>query len=235
MKIEIWSDYVCPFCYIGEQQLQQAIKDTNLGEHVEIELKGYMLDPNTPKDSTTSVYDSLAQKYQMSPEQSKKMTEGVIARAKEVGLNYDFSNLKEENTLNAHRLAKWAEKQGKGYPLSEAIWNGHFEHGERIGQDEVLLDLAEGVGLSREEAAKVLASDEFTNEVQEDINQARQIGVQGVPFFVINNKYAISGAQSGEVFEDALKKVAEEEGIKPGLQMMGNGDSGVCKDGKCEL
>lgn len=235
MKIEIWSDYVCPFCYIGKKQLEQAIEDTGLGGQVELVYKSYQLDPNTPVDSNITVYESLAKKYGMSLEKAKEMTLGVTARAKEVGLNYDFSNLMEENTLKAHRLVKWAEQQGDVTALVEALLHSHFIEGKRIGQEEVLLDIAEQVGLQREQVAKILAVDEFKNGVEADIQEGLQLGVRGVPFFVLNRKYGISGAQPQEVFEDTLRKVAEEEGLQPGLKMAGTGNAGGCTDDNCKL
>lgn len=235
MKIEIWSDYVCPFCYIGKKQLEQAIEDTGFGGQVELVYRSYQLDPNTPVDSNITVYESLAKKYGMTLEKAKEMTLGVTARAKEVGLNYDFSNLMEENTLKAHRLVKWAEQQGDVTALVEALLHSHFIEGKRIGQEDVLLDIAEQVGLQRAEVAKILAVDEFKNEVEADIQEGLQLGVRGVPFFVLNRKYGISGAQPQEVFEDTIRKVAEEEGLQPGLKMAGMGDAGVCTDDNCKL
>ena len=177
MKIEIWSDYVCPFCYIGKKQLEKAIEDTGYSGQVELVYKSYQLDPTTPIDSHSTVYESLAKKYGMSLEKAKEMTVGVTERAKEVGLNYDFSNLMEENTLKAHRLVKWAEQQGDVTALVESLLHSHFIEGKRIGQDDVLLEIAEKVGLEREEVAKVLADDVYKNEVEADIQEGLQLGV----------------------------------------------------------
>lgn len=235
MKIEIWSDYVCPFCYIGKKQLEKAIEDTGYSGQVELVYKSYQLDPTTPIDSHSTVYESLAKKYGMSLEKAKEMTEGVTERAKEVGLNYDFSNLMEENTLKAHRLVKWAEQQGDVTALVESLLHSHFIERKRIGQDDVLLEIAEKVGLEREEVAKVLADDVYKNEVEADIQEGLQLGVRGVPFFVLNRKYGISGAQPQEVFEDTLRKVAEEEGLQPSLKMAGTGDAGICTDDNCKF
>jgi len=171
----------------------------------------------------------------MSLEKAKEMTVGVTERAKEVGLNYDFSNLMEENTLKAHRLVKWAEQQGDVTALVESLLHSHFIEGKRIGQDDVLLEIAEKVGLEREEVAKVLADDVYKNEVEADIQEGLQLGVRGVPFFVLNRKYGISGAQPQEVFEDTLRKVAEEEGLQPSLKMAGTGDAGICTDDNCKF
>ncbi|MEG0258829.1 MAG: DsbA family oxidoreductase [Lysinibacillus sp.] len=235
MKIEVWSDYVCPFCYIGKKQLEKAILDTGFAGQVDVVFKSYQLDPTTPVDTNVSVYEALASKYGMSFEKAKEMAQGVVARAKEVGLHYNFDNSMEENTLNAHRLVKWAEQQGNAALLVETLLHSYFIEGKRIGQDETLLDLVAQVGLNREEAAKVLVSDAFKAEVEVDIEEGQQLGVRGVPFFVVNRKYGISGAQPQEVFENTLRKAAEEEGLKPGLQMEGTSNAGVCTDDQCEF
>ncbi|WP_108306189.1 DsbA family oxidoreductase [Metalysinibacillus jejuensis] len=235
MKIEVWSDYVCPFCYIGKKQLEDAIRAKNLEDDVEVVFKSYMLDPTTPTDSEVAVVDSLSRKYQVTPDKAQGMIDGIVARANEVGLAYDFSELKEENTLKAHRLVKFAETKGKANELNELLLNRHFVGGQRIGQDEVLVTLAKEVGLDEAEVKALLASNDFADAVQADIAESRELGVQGVPFFVINRKYGISGAQPKEVFEQALQQVAEEEGIKPGLKMQGNSSAGVCTDDGCNL
>ena len=235
MKIEIWSDYVCPFCYIGKKQLEQAIEDTGFAGQVELVYKSYQLDPTTPVDTNVSTYEALAKKYGMSLEKAKEMTQGVATRAKEVGLNYNFDKLMEENTLKAHRLVKWAEQQGDATPLVEALLHGYFIEAKRIGQDNVLVDIAEQIGLNRDEAAKILVTDEYKSEVESDIQEGLELGVRGVPFFVLNRKYGISGAQPQEVFEDTLRKVAQEEGLQPALKMAGTDETGVCTDESCKF
>lgn len=235
MKIEIWSDYVCPFCYIGKKQLEQAIEDTGFAGQVELVYKSYQLDPTTPVDTNVSTFEALAKKYGMSLEKAKEMTQGVAARAKEVGLNYNFDRLMEENTLKAHRLVKWAEQQGDATALVEALLHGYFIEAKRIGHDNVLVDIAEQVGMNRDEVAKVLASDEYKSEVESDIQEGLELGVRGVPFFVVNRKYGISGAQPQEVFEDTLRKVAQEEGLQPALKMAGTDETGVCTDESCKF
>lgn len=214
MKVEVWSDYVCPFCYIGKRQLEQAIKETGYDGQIEVEMKSYLLDPTTPVDTEKSVYASLAGKYSMSEEQIKGMTSNVAERAKEVGLQYNFDTMKEANTNAAHRMAKWAETKGKGPQLSERLLQSYFLEGGAIGKKEVLLDLAKEVGLDAAEAQEILAGDQFAGEVQEDIAQAQEMGVKGVPFFVIDGKYGISGAQPQPLFNQTIEKAAQEAGLK---------------------
>ncbi len=235
MKIEIWSDYVCPFCYIAKKQLEQAIQDTGLAGQVELVYKSYQLDPTTPVETNVTTYEALAKKYGMSLEKAKEMTQGVAARAKEVGLHYNFDNLMDENTLKAHRLVKWTEQQGDVTALVEALLYSYFIEAKRIGQDDVLIDIAEQLGLNREEIVKVLSNDDFKTEVETDIKEGLQLGVRGVPFFVLNRKYGISGAQPQEVFEETLRKVAEEEGLQLGLKMAGTENGGVCTDDSCKF
>ncbi len=200
MKIEIWSDYVCPFCYIGKRRLEEALEQTGLSENTEIVFKAFELDPNSPAVSDTLIKESLAKKYGMSIEEAKKMTDNVVDQAKAVGLNYNFDIMTPANTFNAHRLAKLAEQEGFDKTVSESLLKAYFIDGEKIGTDDVLLRIAEEAGISRDRAIEVLGSDEFATDVRMDIAEAQQIGVKGVPFFVINRKYAISGAQPADAF-----------------------------------
>ena len=211
MKIEIWSDYVCPFCYIGKRRLEEALEQTGLGEKAEVVFKAYELDPNSPAVSDMLMKEVLAKKYGMSVEEAKKMTDNVVDQAKTVGLNYNFDVMTPANTFNAHRLAKLAEPEGFDKTVSESLLKAYFIDGEEIGTEDVLLRIAEEAGIARERVKEVLDTDEFAEEVRSDIAEAQQIGVRGVPFFVINRKYAISGAQPAEAFAKALRKAAEEE------------------------
>lgn len=235
MKIEVWSDYVCPFCYIGKRELEKAIKNTGFEGKIDVEFKAYQLDPTTPAESDESMYTALARKFGSSEEQAKAQTEGIAARAKEVGLHYDFDKMTPANTFKAHRLSKFAGEHGLEKEMTERLLKAYFEEGMKIGNTDVLVSLATEVGLEEAAVRDLLTNDQFAAEVLADIQQAREIGVQGVPFFVLNEKYAVSGAQPTSVFEQAIKQVAEEEGLRPGLKMMGSGESGVCKDGQCEL
>jgi predicted DsbA family dithiol-disulfide isomerase len=215
MKIEIWSDYVCPFCYIGKRTFEQALKKSGFESKVEMTFKAFQLDPEAPSDSAISVYDHLAKKMGQTVEQAKEMTEGVADRARTVGLHYNFENMIHTNTFASHRLAKWADSLGKEAEVTEKLLHGYFTETKNIGSLDVLADIAEEAGLPREEAQAVLHSDRFTAEVEKDIEEARQIGIQGVPFFVVNRKYALSGAQPLETFIEAITQIAEEEGIRP--------------------
>ena len=192
-------------------RLEEALEQTGLGENTEIVFKAFELDPNSPAVSDTLIKESLAKKYGMSVEEAKKMTDNVVEQAKAVGLNYNFDVMTPANTFNAHRLAKLAEQEGFDKTVSESLLKAYFIDGEKIGKEDVLLRIAEEAGISRDRAKEVLDSDEFADDVRMDIAEAQQIGVKGVPFFVINRKYAISGAQPAEAFANALRQAAEEE------------------------
>ncbi|WP_274308383.1 DsbA family oxidoreductase [Solibacillus daqui] len=234
MKIEVWSDYVCPFCYIGKTQLEHVLEQAGYGEAIEVELKSYLLDPTVKEDASEPIYEGLQQKYGMSIEEVKKMTQNVVARASEVGLAFNFDDMKNANTVKAHRLAKWAETKDKGKAFSERVLKAYFTEGQLIGHDETLLNLAEEVGLERQQAQAVLANDDYLAEMQQDIAIAQQLGVRGVPFFVIDQKYGISGAQPKEVFEQAIEKAAQEAGLRKPLKMQG-GNGITCTDESCGI
>lgn len=233
VKIEIWSDYVCPFCYIGKKELERALKEAGLKNQVDVQMKAYELDPTSSTTEAPFVKHSLMQKKGLSEAQVENMFNGVTARAKEVGLDYDFSKMTNANTKKAHQLAKFAEEKGKAHEVSEALLKAHFIEYQSLNDEKVLLDIAEEAGLSRESAKKALNSKEYIAAVNTDIEEAEKIGIQGVPFFVIEHKYGISGAQPQEVFQETLKKVADELGIQPSLQIIGEDSNGICTDDRC--
>lgn len=210
MKIEVWSDYVCPFCYIGKRHLEEAIQEAGLEEKVDIVYKAYELDPNAPAISDKSMTTVLEEKYKISSEEAKTMTDNVAQQAKAVNLAYDFDKMTRANTFQAHRLAKFAEEEGLGQEMTERLLQAYFIEGKKIGSFETLLALAEEIGLSREGTQEMLHSEDFNDAVKKDIQEAGQIGVQGVPFFVIDRKYALSGAQPVATFVEALQKAVAE-------------------------
>lgn len=234
MKIEVWSDYVCPFCYIGKRQLEKAIKNSGYEGQIDVEFKSFLLDPTTPIDTEESIYTSLARKYSMSEQEAKIMTENVASRAKEVGLDYNFDDMKTANTTAAHRLAKLAAAQGKAEMYNERLMKAYFLEGEAIGRHDVLKRLAKEVELDMEAVQLVLESDQYEETIEQDIYEAQQIGVRGVPFFVFNNKYGLSGAQPQQVFEQTIEQAASEAGLKKQIEVIGQ-DAAICSDGQCEV
>lgn len=236
MKIEVWSDFVCPFCYIGKARLEKALAQFPHKDAVEVEFKSFELDPNAPPYSGKSIHESLAEKYGMSMEQAKQNNAQIGAQAAQVGLTFHFDDMKPTNTFDAHRLAKFAKEHGKEREITEKLLYAYFTESKNVGDVDTLADIAVEAGLDREEALKVLNNKEaYANDVRADQSLARQYGVTGVPFFVINQKYAISGAQPLETFVGALEKVWEEESAKPKFQTLDGLNGATCADGSCDV
>lgn len=234
MKIEVWSDYVCPFCYIGKRELERALASTGFAAQAEVVFKAYQLDPQAPAHSDETIEQALAKKYSATAEAMKQQTAGIAQRAKEVGLDYNFDDMHPANTFKAHRLAKYAETVGKEKEMTERLLRAYFVENQKIGYEDVLVALAKEIGLDEEATKAALQDERFAAETLVDMQQAQQIGVRGVPFFVLNDKYAISGAQPKDVFEQAIRQVAEEENLKPKLQMFGD-ESATCDGDHCDF
>jgi len=234
MKIEVWSDYVCPFCYIGKHRLEEAINQFPHKDQVEVELKSFELDPYSPKYNGGNIHEVLAKKYGMSVEQAKQANQGVGQQAASVGLHFDFDGMKPTNTFDAHRLAKFAKTKGKEPVLSEKLLQAYFTESKDIGDLGTLADIAEESGLNREEAISVINNETaYANEVRADEGIAQQYRIGGVPYFVINSKYTISGAQPLDTFKAALQKVWEEESPAPVFQDLSTVEDVSCNDEGC--
>lgn len=237
LNIKIWSDFVCPFCYIGKRRLEEALEQFPHREEVKIEFKSFELDPEAPKDTRMTEAEMLAKKYGVSVDEAKKMTAQVAKQAETVGLTFHFETMIPTNTFDAHRLTKFAKTKGKETDITEKLLYAHFTESKHIGDLETLINIADTVGLDSQEVNNVLQSaDEYANEVRADENMARNIGVRGVPFFVINDKYAISGAQPTVAFLKALQKAWDEEQLPVLKNLSGEeGEGSLCKDGQCEF
>ncbi|MBB2482493.1 DsbA family oxidoreductase [Bacillus sp. APMAM] len=236
MRVEVWSDFVCPFCYIGKRHFEEALNQFGGKANVEIVFKSFELDPNAKVHYDEDMHQLLAAKYGMSVEQAKEMNANVAQRAAEVGLTYHFDTMKPTNTFDAHRLTHFAAQHGKMTEMAERLFKAYFTESKHIGEHETLTALAAEVGLNPEKAREMLNSDEFSYEVRTDEQEAGSLGIQGVPFFVINRKYAVSGAQPIGVFLNALQKASEEESSFTILNEDKNeSNDPYCADGKCEI
>lgn len=204
MKIEVWSDIVCPWCYIGKRRLETAL--AGFGGDVEVEWKSFQLDPDFPRGKAIPVYDGLAQKFGGGRDGVRAMTERVSALAEAEGLHYDYDHAVMVNTFDAHRLAHHAKSQGLGAEMHERLMRAQLIEGETVNDVDTLVRLAEEIGV--EGARPVVTSDAYTAEVEADIHEARMLGATGVPFFVLDRKYGVSGAQPVEVFAKALETAA---------------------------
>lgn len=232
MKVEVWSDFVCPFCYIGKRRLEAALDEFPHQEHVFVEYKSYELDPDAEVNPGMTMNELLAGKYGMSIEKAKEMNNNVIRQAADVGLIYNFDNMQPTNTFDAHRLAQYATKHNKGNEMTERLLKAYFTDSAHIGDHNTLIKLAVEIGLDQEEVETVLQTCKNTKNVRLDQEQAQEMGIQGAPFFVFNEKYAVSGAQPPEVFMEVLEKVWEEENEQP-LQPQKSKETYCCDEESC--
>ena len=207
MKIEIWSDIMCPFCYIGKRQLETALKEFPDNDF-EIEWKSFQLDPTIEPQSEKDVYTFLAERKGISVEQSIEMHKGVVERAKSVGLDYHFDKAVISNSLTAHRIIHLAKAKKLGDEMEEIFFKAYFTDGKDLNNDQTLIELGISAGLNSDEVKEVVDNkDLYLSDVKGDIKEAQGIGVQGVPFFVFDRKYAVSGAQPVEAFVNTIKEV----------------------------
>ncbi|MCF7931053.1 MAG: DsbA family oxidoreductase [Acholeplasmataceae bacterium] len=232
MKIEIWSDFACPFCYIGKKRFEQALNEFKHKDQVEVIYKAYQLNPNAPKVMEGTAYESFAKGHGTTPELAKQKFEMFQENAKTVGLEYRYDMIQMTNTFDAHRLAKWANKFGQEDLLTNRLMKAYFTDGLNIADLKTLEELALEIGLDQAEAHTVLASNQYKDQVVAEQQESRQLGVQGVPFFVLNRKYGISGAQQKEYFTQALNQIWQEE--KPLNTLDGASEDASCDDhGEC--
>lgn len=213
IKIDIWSDIACPWCYIGKRKFERgAAEFTQAGDGraVEVEYHSFELAPDTPVDFDGTEIDFLVKHKGMPAEQVQQMLDRVVGIAADTGLAYDFSILQHTNTVKAHELLHFAKTQGKQLELTERLLSAYFTEGRHVGRIEDLADLAAEVGLDRDAAVAALESGEFTQAVREDQATAQGYGIQGVPFFVIDGAYGVSGAQEAAAFTQVLDQVWSE-------------------------
>jgi protein disulfide-isomerase len=208
-KIEIWSDILCPFCYIGKRKLEKALETFEGKKFLEIDWRSYQLDPDAKSQPNTDVYDYLAKRKGQTRDWSIKMHEQVANTAKQEGLDYNFEKAIIANSYNAHRLIHLAKKYKLGDQAEETIFKAYFTEGKDIANKTTLIAIGKEIGLKEEEINEVLNSDKYGAEVRADIEEAQNIGVRGVPFFVMDRAYAVSGAQPVEVFTETLEKTFE--------------------------
>jgi predicted DsbA family dithiol-disulfide isomerase len=210
MKVEIWSDVMCPFCYIGKRRFEKALNSFSHKANVEVVWKSFQLNPAMKTDPEKNINQYLAEVKGWSVDQAKEMNARVTDMAKEVGLNYDFDKAVVANSLKAHQVIQLAKGEGKGDDMEEALFDAYFTKGLNIDDEGTLVQLASAVGLEEASVRAAVHSQEYVEKVEEDVYEARQIGVSGVPYFVFNDKYAVSGAQATETFAGALEKAFGE-------------------------
>lgn len=210
MKIDIWSDVACPFCFIGKRNLEAALAQFPHRDEVEVTWHNFELDPHAKTDYEENQYELLARKYGMSIEQAKNNTARVVQSGQAAGIAFDFDRVVPTNTFNAHRLIQLAHRHGLQDAAEEKLFKAMFEEGKHIGRRETLQEIAEAIGLDAAATSEMLNGDAYTDAVRADEAEAQSLGIRGVPFFVLDRKYAISGAQPVAVFLQALQQAREE-------------------------
>lgn len=228
MIIEVWSDIACPFCYIGKHRLEQALVEFGHRDAVRLQWKSFQLNPDlhyTPGDTLNSY---LARHKGWSEKEARSANQHVTQMARQAGLTFDLERALPVNTFKAHVLLQLASASGRQNELGEALFSAYFKEGRNVSDESTLIDIATKVGLPGAEVTEALGRSEFADAVARDVAEAQQLGIRGVPFFVFNRKYAVSGAQPKEVFAQALNTAWNEEA----QGTMPNGEScdvnGVC-------
>lgn len=220
IKIDIWSDIACPWCYIGKRKFENgaaafALKTGDTAPEVIVEYHSYELSPDTPVDFEGSAIDFLAGHKGVPAAQAADMVGRVTGIAKDVGLDYDYDALQHTNTVKAHQLIHYAKAQGKQVEAKERLLKAYFTEGRHVGRVSDLADLGAEIGLDRDDIVRALESDAYLDDVRADQALAQEYGIQGVPFFVIDGKYGVSGAQEAETFANVLDQVwTEREGAR---------------------
>jgi predicted DsbA family dithiol-disulfide isomerase len=212
MPVDVWSDIVCPWCCIGRAHLNKALAEFEHAESVHVTWRSFELDPGAPPLATASLAEQLGSKYGGSPTEIEAMFAGVTARAATVVLDFRFDRAQSGSTVDAHRLLHLARQQGMQDALKDRFFTAYFTEGEAIGDPATLARLAVQVGLDPVDVEDVLATDRFLDDVRADEAQARAMQVSGVPFFVIDGRYAVAGAQPTEVLVGGLRRAWAERG-----------------------
>jgi predicted DsbA family dithiol-disulfide isomerase len=210
MEIEIWSDIQCPFCYIGKRRFEQALDQFDQKDQVHITWKSYQLAPEMITDPSMSIDEYLAQHKGITRSEAKQMNDYVTAMASSLGLQYNFNKTIPANSFKAHQLSHLAKQSGLQNQLEENLFKAYFTEGKNMDDIPTLLRIGKDSGLNESEIMDVFEKNQYADAVRQDIYEASQIGVRGVPFFVFNRKYAVSGAQEASVFVKALKQSFEE-------------------------
>ncbi len=206
MQIEIWSDVICPWCYIGKRRFEKALMQFGQRENINVIWRSFELDPHSPSQYPDTLEEMLARKYGVSRQEAAAMNMRVTAVAKEIGLEYRLTNARPGNTFDAHRLLHFAAAQQLGDRATERIMHAYFSESLPVGERAALARLAPEFGIAESEALVILESDDYSDAVRADESRAAEFGITGVPFFVFDEKSGISGAQPVEVFVEALQQ-----------------------------
>ena len=232
MKITYWSDFACPYCYIGNTRLKKAIKELGVEDKIDFDIRAFELDPHAPKDVESTTVERFAKKYGLSIEDSQKEVDNISKMGIDEGIDFRYATTLYTNTRDAHRLMKYV--QSKNNPellnnLSNKLFDAYFTKNFKLADKTVLTDICLDLGLERSEILEVLSSDLYDSEVEEDEQVAYASGISGVPFYLIDGKYSVPGALSYNAFKDIITQVLSESKVDE------DEDGAVCKDGVCKI
>ncbi len=214
LTVEIWSDVLCPFCYIGKRQLEAALAQYAGGDEVQVIWRSFQLDPDLPTDLSKTLIQSLSERKGWPEAHARQATEYVTEMAREVGLVYRFDRCVVANSFDAHRLLQLGRVHGKASAVKELLFAAYFTEGKNIADPAVLLDIGIAAGLEPEKVQQMLASNAHAEAVREDIELAHRFGVKGVPFFLFDRRHAVSGAQGVAVLVRLLLQAAEQQNAR---------------------
>ena len=219
VELEVWSDIACPWCYVGKRRLEAALKRFPHSAEVKLVWRAFELDPGAPRERPRDVshVEFIARKYGMSVAQAQKSTDHLLQLASAEGLSFDFVNIRSGNTFDAHRLVRLGLDRGRQDAVKERMLKAYFEQGELMSDHGTLVRLASEAGLDAAEATDVLAADTYAADVRADEARARELGITGVPCFVFDRQFAVSGAQSSEVMLNALSQAWSDRAPAPEL------------------
>lgn len=235
MKIEIWSDVICPFCYIGKRNFETALEHFGDKEHVVVEWKSFQLDPSIPDVAGESYEEYLIKRKGMPAEQVKGMLGNVTEMAKQVGLHYHLDKSVIVNSQKAHELIRFAKSKGLGSRVEERLFGAFFTEGKNIADTETLVQLGQDIGLSASELKAAFENENYKYQVAQDIQESQNLSVKGVPFFVLDRKYAVSGAQPPAAFLETLDKAFTEwRKSNPETKLEITQGNSCTMDGKCK-
>ncbi len=223
MKVEIWSDVMCPYCYMGKRKFETALSQFNEAADIEIIWKSFQLSPDMKTVPDKSIHQILSDLMEISIEEAKKYNDQVTNSARQYGLVYNFDKAIPANSFNAHRFSHLAKQHGLQDKAEESLFKAYFTDGKNFDDIPTLIQLGVEIGLDTDELKTVLESDQYAEDVRKDIYEARQLGVRGVPFFLFDNKLAVTGAQDSKVFLETMEKAFDgwrKENPQPAIEMI---------------
>lgn len=237
MKVEVWSDVMCPFCYIGKRNYEKGLQQFAEANDIELVWKSFQLDPgiSNEREDRLDAYDYLSQRKGISRDHVVQMHEQVTRMAADAGLEYHLEKTQMVNSFKAHRLLQMSKEKGLGNEAEEQLFYANFTEGKDFSDTAVLIEIGAKIGLSEADVRESLSNNKYSVQVNEDIQKARKIGVTGVPFFVFNDKYAVSGAQAPEAFAQVLEKSHSEwRTANPKISLEISEGPSCTPDGECK-